>query len=206
MKNIFLYIAISIVALTLMILHILFPAIQIDAIALMLFALAISPWLIGIFRSLELPGGIKIEFKEEFKKIEDRAEQAGLLRSQKKGKKVEFTFQYLTDDDPRLALAGLRIEIEQRLRRLAIENRIPVQGRGVKTLLGELSKKGLLDAEEISVIDDLVALLNGAIHAEDIDAGYARWAFEMGPRLLGSLDFKFKAQSQARTDPKKGTH
>jgi hypothetical protein len=203
MKNIVLFVVISVSALTLMVLHIIFPKVQIDAISLLLFALAASPWLIGIFRKLELPGGISIEFREELDKITSRAEQAGLLREQKGGKRAEYTFENLTDDDPRLALAGLRIEIEKRLRHLALGNKIPVGKGGVRRLLTDLERKKLLGTEEIHVIQDLVVLLNSAIHVEEIDAGYAKWAFDIGPKLLASLDFKFKAQS---ADKKKKTH
>jgi hypothetical protein len=41
-----------------------YPNARIDAITLALFAIAIVPWLGSILRSLELPGGWKVEYND----------------------------------------------------------------------------------------------------------------------------------------------
>jgi len=56
--------AISIIAIIVAITHVIWPSISIDSATLFLLAVAIVPWLITIFKSLELPGGWKIEFRE----------------------------------------------------------------------------------------------------------------------------------------------
>ena len=43
-------------------LHVLFPGIQVDAITVSL--IAIVPCLAPLFKSIELPGGVKVEFQE----------------------------------------------------------------------------------------------------------------------------------------------
>jgi hypothetical protein len=45
-------------------LHLWIPEAKIDAITLALFAIAILPWLQPIFKSVELPGGFKVEMQE----------------------------------------------------------------------------------------------------------------------------------------------
>jgi hypothetical protein len=75
------------------------------------------PWLGSILRSLELSGGWKVEYND-LKKVEADAQSAGLLAVP--AEKTELpAYAAIAEQDPNLALAGLRIEIEKRLRRLA---------------------------------------------------------------------------------------
>lgn len=60
---------ISIVALLLAFLHIFCPLVDIDSIALVLLAVAALPWVTPLVKSIELPGGLKLEFAEISKKI-----------------------------------------------------------------------------------------------------------------------------------------
>jgi hypothetical protein len=57
-------------ALTLILLHLIFPELAIDYITLTLIIVAIIPWLAPIFKSLEFPGGWKIEFQEMKKQVD----------------------------------------------------------------------------------------------------------------------------------------
>ncbi len=66
---------ITIICIILAIIHIFFPNLKIDSITLILSVTAILPWLTPLFKSLEFPGGYKVEFNE-FKKIEDNAKRA----------------------------------------------------------------------------------------------------------------------------------
>lgn len=51
-------------ALILAVVHVRFPCLAIDAIFLALLGIALLPWLVPLFKSLELPGGLKIEFQQ----------------------------------------------------------------------------------------------------------------------------------------------
>src|SRR4051794_2717397 len=59
--------------------HIIFPKINIDLITVVLLALAIIPWLEPLFKSVELPGGLKLEF-QDLQKLETDAKKAGLIK------------------------------------------------------------------------------------------------------------------------------
>ena len=97
--------------------HLKWPNLKIDSITLTLLLVAVMPWLSQIFKSLELPGGWKIEF-HDLQKATKRADEAGLL-SGKVQSASPYSFQLVADEDPNLALAGLRIEIEKRLTQIA---------------------------------------------------------------------------------------
>lgn len=175
-------------ALALALVHLMWPTLAVDAITLALLVIAIVPWLAPIFKSLELPGGWKVEF-QELQKAAERAEQAGLLSSPPQlATEANYTFQRVADQDPNLALAGLRIEIEQRLVALAEKRGIEVRGRGLGQLLRLLSERGALGQQERSVLADLTGLLNSAVHGATVDRRAADWAIEIGPRLLRALD------------------
>jgi hypothetical protein len=96
--------------------------VRIDAITLALLVIAAIPWLRPLFKSLELPGGLKVEF-QDVKNVTERADAAGLVASQPPGNPNTYSFQLIADNDPNLALAGLRIELERHLGQLAESDR-----------------------------------------------------------------------------------
>ncbi|HZK56169.1 MAG TPA: hypothetical protein VFC84_18595 [Desulfosporosinus sp.] len=139
-------------------------------------------------KSVELPGGTKLEFRE-FEKAQEKAEKIGLLSKEVETRQIpDHTFLMVAEEDPILALAGLRIEIEKRLRTIAVRQGIPTQNKGVGQLLRLLSENNLLSNEEKSVLLDMVDLLNGAVHGKDVDDRTAQWALDVGPRILKGLD------------------
>jgi hypothetical protein len=79
MKRYIAHIIISAVALFVALGHIIFPSVRIDAITLVLLLIAVLPWLGFVFKSLELPGGIKVD--TELQKAAEDAAKAGLLSS-----------------------------------------------------------------------------------------------------------------------------
>lgn len=180
--------AVSLGALLLALVHIIWPQLAIDAIALALIVIAILPWLAPLVKSLELPGGWKVEF-QELQKAASRAESAGLLAAQPSEKETTFSFQSIASRDPNLALAGLRIEIEKRLSSLAeIHGLNPRRAMGVGQALRALEHAEVLSNEERSILADMVNMLNAAVHGAEVDSRAAAWAIDVGPRLLTSLD------------------
>jgi hypothetical protein len=178
---------VTLVALGLALTHLLFPSLAIDAITLGLLAVAIVPWLAPLIKSLELPGGWKVELQEMYQ-VSARAQDAGLISEETGSLVPEHTFQLVADRDPNLALAGLRIEIERRLLRLAEQHDIPLRSRGIGNILRELDKRGVVTSEQRSVLSDLVGLLNSAVHGAEVDRRASEWAMQIGPGLLQSLD------------------
>jgi hypothetical protein len=175
-------------ALAIALVHLTWPTLAIDVITLVLLVIAIVPWLAPIFKSLEFPGGWKVEF-QELQKAAQRAEQAGLLPpTPQLATEADYTFQRVAEQDPNLALAGLRIEIEKRLVALAEKRGIETRGHGLGQLLRLLGERNALGQQERSVLADLTGLLNSAVHGASVDRRSADWAIEVGPRLLSALD------------------
>jgi hypothetical protein len=177
----------SLGALLIALAHLLWPSLAIDAVTLVLVMIALVPWLAPIFKSLEFPGGWKVEF-QDLQKAAAKAEAAGLLATTPAAAAATFTFQRVAEEDPNLALAGLRIEIEKRLVSLAEKRGIDSRNRGVGYLLRLLGENGALQQQERSALADLTGLLNSAVHGARVDQDAARWAIEIGPRLLKALD------------------
>jgi len=126
---------------------------------------------------------------DSLKHAAQRADEAGLLATAAQSADTpEFSFELVAQEDPALALAGLRIEIEKRLVQLARGNNLTTSHAGGGRLLTILSERGLLSAEETSVLGDLVGLLNSAVHGGKVDQRVACWAIDAGRRLLVALD------------------
>jgi hypothetical protein len=176
-------------ALTIALLHVTFPSLAIDAIALVLVVVAVVPWLAPLFKSLQLPGGWKVEF-QELQKVAAQADDAGLLSPAPAHAQVEYAFQSVADRDPNLALAGLRIELEKRLVRLAEIHGVGTAMQGMGRLLRELARRGILSDDEESVLADLVHLLNAAVHGASVDPRATEWAMDVGPQLIQSFEEK----------------
>ena len=181
--------SVTLCALILAIAHLIWPNIAIDAITLALVLIAILPWLAPLVKSLELPGGWKVEF-QELQKAASRADTAGLLAAEPSRSEDSFSFQSISKRDPNLALAGLRIEIEKRLSKLAEVNNVEQRRgpMGIGQLLRALAQREVLTNEERSILSDMVNMLNAAVHGATVDRQSADWAIDVGPRLLTSLD------------------
>lgn len=196
---------VSLGALLLALVHVMWPQLSIDAVALALIVIAVLPWLAPLVKSLELPGGWKVEF-QELQKAASRAESAGLLAAEASQQEVEFSFQSIATRDPNLALAGLRIEIEKRLSSLAEIHGLKSRGAmSVGQSLRALAQAEVLSNEERSILVDMVNMLNSAVHGAEVDPRAAAWAIDVGPRLLTSLDERIsEAKRRIRPERKGG--
>ena len=181
-------VAITLVAVIVAAGHLIWPNLSIDGITLALILMALIPWTLPLFKSVELPGGVKVEF-QDLHASEQRAEAAGLLDEPAPVQPDhEYSFQIVADEDPNLALAGLRIEIERRLGRMAEVGGLGSAKMGIARLLRVLGDAGRLTGEQRSVLSDMVGLLNSAAHGAVADYRSAEWALKVGPRLLATLD------------------
>lgn len=183
---------VTICALLIALAHIIWPSLTIDAITVTLIFIALVPWLAPLFKSLELPGGWKIEF-QDLERARTKADKAGLLTAAPRNESErQYSFQLVAQEDPKLALAGLRIEIEKRLNEIAESNGINAGKASVGRLLRTLGERELLSQEQRSVLSDMVGLLNAAVHGGEIDNRAAEWALDVGPRLVSALEVKIK--------------
>ena len=174
-------------ALLLALAHLLWPSLTIDAITLTLVVIAIVPWLAPLLKSLKLPGGVEVEFKD-LEETTVRLEATGLLPPAPKEPPSTHSFLLVAREDPHLALAGLRIEIEKRLIVLAEKTGAQPRIRGVGGYLYYLRDKEVLTPEQHSVLADMVGILNSAVHGAEVRKDIASWALDVGPKLLAELD------------------
>lgn len=185
-------ISITIAALLLAIVHIIWPTLKIDAITLTLVVVAIVPWLAPLFKSLELPGGIKFEF-QELKKAEQGAKAAGLVDDKPIKISQEYTFMELAESNPQLALASFRIELEKSLKTLAEHEGIVMSTRrSISYLMHDLYEKRVISNQEKAALADMIGTLNRAVHGEELDYRATQWVIDIGPRILESINKKIK--------------
>ena len=168
--------------------HTIWPSLAIDQTTLILVIAAALPWLAPLFKAVEFPGGFKVEL-QEFKEAERKADSVGLLAAPEAPEaKPEYSFQLIQDDDPNLALAGLRIEIEKRLVSLADSFGIRAERQSITRLMRSLRDRDGLSGLEYRALADIVGLLNSAVHGAKVDPEAYNWAMDFGPRLVKSLD------------------
>ena len=172
--------SITLGALMVAVTHVVWPEITIDAVTLILLAIAIIPWLAPLFKTVELPGGVKIEFSD-LEKTRQKAQSAGLLARGGSGESTKI-------EDPNLALAALRIALERQLRKIAERNGIHAEGRSVSSLVRVLRQKDLLRRDQSSLLSDLLPSLNKAVHGAEVDPRASQWAAEVGPWLIEGLE------------------
>lgn len=119
----------------------------------------------------------------DLRKSHDLARKAGLLQPVKPVSKKP-SFLQIADDDPTLALAGLRIEIERRLKPLFRGKPLT----GLSEMIAELRATKILNNEQYIALDSVRKLLNWAAHDEPVEKQSSEWIFEYGPQLLAGLD------------------
>lgn len=193
MKRYIPHITISAIASLLALGHAIFPSVRIDAVSLTLLLVAVLPWLGFIFKSVELPGGLKVEYPA-LERAGEEAAKAGLLSTPKK-RIEESAYLAIAEEDPNLALAGLRIEIERRLREIAKKRGLQGDRLGIGQLLQLLRKNNAISRQEDSVLSELIGLLNKAVHGAEVDSRAAQWAIDVGPRLLSTLDERISVEA-----------
>jgi hypothetical protein len=173
---------ISLIALVALVSRMVWPWLKVDAISLGLLVLMVIPWVSGLFESLEFPGGWKISFRNL-----ERAAEAIPDPPDTVAPSDEPTYVTVQDLDPRLALVGLRIELEARLQRLAAVHGIQRRG-GAGGLLTELARREVLPRNVEGALREVLAAANAAAHGADVPSGAQDFAFAEGPRILGWLD------------------
>lgn len=173
--------------------HLKRPDLRIDVITFGLIVLAVLPWLSKLIKKAEFPGGWKVEFQDVqaagAKITQSETARAGLVET------PTPSYVDISDRDPNLALVGLRIEIERRLRNLAKQSGLP-ERRPLTYLVGDLRKLGVLNDSSVSGLQELVMAGNQAAHGAEVDRNAAAWAIDYGPQVLAALDAKLNAQPE----------
>lgn len=174
-------------ALLLALVHLVFPSVAIDGITLILVVIGIVPWLGPLFKSIKLPGGFEVEYKN-LGEATERLESAGLLPATPKVNAPTHAFMLVVQEDPNLALAGLRIEIEKKLIALTEKTGGMPRIKGVGGYLFYLRDKGVLTQDQHSILADTIGILNSAVHGAEVSKNVVAWVMDIGPKLLTELD------------------
>lgn len=183
-RNTAIRIVISLGAVILVAVRLIWPNLTIDAITLGLLIVALLPWASSLIESAKFPGGWEVKFRD--------VEAAGhkvMASSRAATDKPLPTPSYLEicDQDPNLALVGLRIEIEKRMRELAEKHQIRSQ-QSLMRLFNDLRRHGVLNDASMSGLQELVMAGNQAAHGATVEPRVAEWAFSYGPSVLSALD------------------
>ena len=184
-QNTLIKIIVSLGAIVLAALRLIWPSLQIDMVTIGLLVVAILPWLSSILESAKFPGGWEIKFRD--------LERAGLKITTATQPRQEYALKpapsYITiiDQDPNLALVGLRIEIEQRLVALAEKHQLR-DPRSVKRLFNELQNRGVLNQSALSGIQEIITAGNQAAHGARVEEGTTQWVLSTGTQILAALD------------------
>ncbi|MGH7935768.1 MAG: DUF4145 domain-containing protein, partial [Chthoniobacterales bacterium] len=97
--------------------------------------------------------------------------------------------EQLLEQDPKLALVGLRIEIEKRLAILGKKRNIFFpKPTAISKMIRVLQERGTLDSELAASLSDIVGIGNRAIHGAQVDSNVAKRALGVGRELLSALD------------------
>jgi hypothetical protein len=178
-------VAISVVAAALIVAHLFFPQLKTDSTTLGLLAIGVIPWIYVFLKSAKFPGGLEVNFRE----IQEAGEKitAGATSNAKGVTDQDFAFLTVADQDPNLALVGLRIEIEKRIRAIAHSHSIP-NGGPLRSLIRNLNEKGFLSNLTLTGVEELVIAGNQAAHGASVGNNVAVWALNYGPAVIAALD------------------
>jgi hypothetical protein len=175
--------AISFISITGIVIHLIWPHLKIDLTTLGLMILGVLPWLSSLLESAKFPGGWEIKFRD----LEKAASQITSGSKATTTANSEPSFITIAAQDANLALVGLRIEIEKRLRELAIKHGLP-ERQSLRKIFNELRQRQILDLQALSGFDELIVAGNSAAHGAKVQDAVAEWAIEYGPKILAVLD------------------
>jgi hypothetical protein len=178
--------------------HLIWPDLKIDSITVVLLAIALAPWVIQYLKSVELPGGLKIELKDVLKVSPNNIPPITAAATSTIEMETKATVEVKSLDpiknllamastDPNLTLVGLRIEVERRLREIS---RIYGYGENprLSPLIYSLRTGGILDPRLASALSNLITLGNQAAHGARVSTEAAEWIGNLAPGLLAELD------------------
>lgn len=166
-----------------------FKNIKIDNITIILVLMIFLPWIIKYLKSLELNGIGKIELisEEERQRLNEKVNKI-----ENNNNLIEIENKYLNFDDMKLSLAALRIDIEEKLQKIAEKNQLRANRYGIVKLSNLLYNKGCINDSEYMIIKDIIEILNKAVHSrlEDYDLKSYNSIIKIASKLISSLDEK----------------
>lgn len=189
-EHIWLKLGISIASLGAIIARMVWPDLKVDVITLGLILVALLPWLSVLIESAKFPGGWEVKFRS----LQSAAQKviSEVPTALTADVVPRPAYLEIIERDPNLALVGLRIEIEKRLRALGEAAGIKEE-RSLMRLFQRLREEGVLRDASLSGLQEVVMAGNQAAHGAKVEPNVASWAADYGPELLATLDAHLQA-------------
>ncbi len=185
------------IALALLISHVVgWKQITVDTTTLLLLALLLVSPFIEQLRKIkvgEFEAEIAPDEVEKVKSEVDKRLGTGKVREPitPEVRSVEESLLDLLDRDHVLALAKLRIELEQALTRLHLLTTPANRQRrhaGLNRLVGDLVRSGILPAQQSWPLQEVISLCNRAVHGEYVRPADAMSIIDIGIHILEEID------------------
>lgn len=184
----FVQVGLMVVTTFLLVSHVLkWNIVQVDSVTLALVGLLLVIPLADLIRKIKVG-----EFEAEIDKAEVAKAQAKVAVELPPPTEEEFDVSEkqileLLRSDPRLAMAKIRIELEESLKRLysaATDSKLDFRRTSLGRLVDELVQKQVLRGAVASSVRDVIALANRAIHGERVEPNTAEQLAILGVRLV----------------------
>lgn len=201
--------ALTVVIGAVLLVHLFYPPFVIDTGTLGLFALLIVVLILPYSKAIHFPGGGSLELAVTgFEKAVEKAIahpgprtfNVGVSDAVKAQDGVtvtklpteEHAWRSYISQDANIGVAGLRMEIERLLRKLA--QRAGVEGMDSYPNISQLTRllhgKGVLSSEEMDAVMRVLHIGNRAVHGEEISRETAEIIADLGDRVLDLLRSK----------------
>lgn len=168
-------------------------------------------YLLRRVKKADLPGGVSIEtFPEEIEEAKNLSKEVKEEEKNDEKKKVTPTiplteantrmlnlglspspsglelsyYRNLIEQDPSIALAGLRIELETMLKNLAKGFRVPISERdGSGIITRKLRESSAITSRQAELINQIIKLCNAAVHGLKVSTSQAEEIFNFAEIL-----------------------
>lgn len=164
--------------------------VRVDTVTLALLGLLLVIPMAELIRKIKL-GEFEAEIgREEIAKAQAKAAVELPPTSEASKTTSEERIQQLLHDDPRLALAKVRIDLEEALKKLfraTTDSQIDWRRVSLGRMVDGLVQRQVLSGPVAGVLRDVIALANRAVHGEYVEAPAAQELATLGVRLVSEL-------------------
>jgi len=165
-------------------------AVRVDSISLGLLGLLLLIPFAELIRKIKI-GEFEAEIgRDEIAKVQAKASVELSVVTDNKDVEPEKRIRELLREDPRLALAKVRIELEEALKRLygtTAEAEPEWRRLSLGRLVDGLVRKEILNSSVAATLREVITLANRAVHGERVEASAAEELAVLGVRLVYEL-------------------
>jgi len=160
--------------------HLFCDAVTVDSITIILLVLACLPWLAPYLKSIELPGGFKVEIKDALKKVEQASADIPTIEDEAPYGGV----------DTSLAFVALRVEIEKTIRKYQPD--LGHKNHSLSIRLQMLANENIISRPLSVALLELVKLGNAAAHGQEVESEEAELILMRADPLVSKLEENLK--------------